>query len=358
MVKNSNSFRFDGRIRDFERTILDYQFEIFGYSSLSDTMGVILAYLSLYGELTQGQLKKLTNFSKSTISTSLSTLINIGYVRKGKIRHSREYKYYKKPRSQESIDFALGTMENEIAFFNEKILELENKALTRKKGYELILNRLKDALDVYECYQNIIRFLKNPSSKPNFDIKRKHAINLTTKDFSLIQLKLDPEIMEIEEEILNYFMFESAYSVLTDFSLKIYTLFLLRKVLTQERIREITGLSLGKVSQVVNALVRKGFIMKVEKKKYGEIIPEEIKRQTIYSMSSILESYFTSGINAFNEMLKWENDFKKIKNELLENKDELIKLNGHEEVLKFVNDYLEIIPTYKKAISLFSKFTS
>jgi len=129
MVKNSNSFRFDGRIRDFERTILDYQFEIFGYSSLSDTMGVILAYLSLYGELTQGQLKKLTNFSKSTISTSLSTLINIGYVRKEKIRHSREYKYYKKRRSQESIDFALGTMENEIAFFNEKIVELENKSL-------------------------------------------------------------------------------------------------------------------------------------------------------------------------------------------------------------------------------------
>ena len=358
MVKNSNSFRFEGRIKNFERTILDYQLEIFGYSSLSDKMGMLLAYLSLYGELTQGQLKQLTYFSKSTISTSLSTLINIGYVRKEKINHSREYKYFKKPRSQESIDFALGTMESEIAFFNEKIMELESKSLKNKKGYGLILNRLKDALDVYECYQNIIRFLKNPSSKPNFNLKRKHERNLTSEDFNLIKLKFDPEIMEIEEAILNYFMFESAYSVLTDFSLKIYTLFLIRKVLTQEKIRKLTGLSLGKVSQVVNALLVKGYVMKVDKSKYGEIIPEEIKLQTIYSMSSILDSYFTSGINAFNEMLKWEDKFKKIRKELLENKNALIKLNGYEEALKFVNDYLDIIPTYKKATSLFSKFIS
>ncbi len=355
MVKVDNSFRFEGKIKDYERVILDYQLELAHFSSLSDTLGKIMAYLSLYKRLTQSQLKILTNFSKSTISTGLSTFINTGYIRKEKLNRSREYEYFITPRSQESIDFALGSMEDEIAFFNKKINELENKPLKRKKGYELILVRLKDALDVYECYQNILKFLKDPNSDVEIKLKREHKNTLILEDFELIFLSFDPEIEKIEDEILNYFMYESAYSILTEFTLKINTIFLLRKVLTQEWIRELTGLSLGKVSQVVNDLVRKGYIEKVDKKIYSNIIPKEIKRQTIYSIASIKDSFFYSGINSFKEMLKWEDKFKEIKKELIKSKGELEKLRGFNQVLNSIDEYLAIIPIYKKASSIFSK---
>ncbi|MFX1274476.1 MAG: hypothetical protein ACFFBP_01035 [Promethearchaeota archaeon] len=312
-----------------------------------------MAYLLVYGKLTQGQLKHLTRFSKSTISTGLSTLINIGQARKEKIQGSRESYYFIAPISQKSIDFALGTMEKEIEYFKVKIKDLENSSLTNKKGYKLLLKRLKDAIDVYEIYQNILEILKNPSSPVDLKFRRQHKKSLTFEDFNNITMQFDPKLKKIEDDIIDFFMYESAYSVLSEFTLMIYVFFITRGILTQERIRELTGLSLGKVSQVVNTLAKNGLIEKVDKEQYSEIIPEKLKRQTIYSMSSIKDSLFISGINSFKEMIKWENKFKIIKSEMTEDKEELGKLCGYKKILSSIDSYLEILPLYKKASSIF-----
>ncbi|MFW9988793.1 MAG: hypothetical protein ACFFC3_09075 [Candidatus Odinarchaeota archaeon] len=353
---NNRSFLFEGKIRDFEKVILEYQLEIARFSSLSETMANIMAYLSLYQRLTQIQLKYLTKYSKSTISTSLVALIKIDYVRKEKIKNSREYEYYIAPPSQMSIDFVLGSTENEIVFLKRKIKKLNNDNLEGMKGYTLILERLKHILDVFECYQKILETLKNPKAKVNLNLSEEYIKTLSLEDFNLIHTKFDPEIKQIEDDLLEFFMYESAYSTLSEFTLMIYTLFLTRKVLTQERIRELTGLSLGKVSQVVNALIKSGLIKKVDKDLHQDIIPEEIKRQTIYSMLSIKEAFFTSGIISLEEMLKWEDKFQQIKSELTNNKKSLEKLRGYTQVLNYIDKYLDIIPIYKKATSIFSNY--
>ncbi len=356
MVKNDRSFLFEGKIRDFEKVVLEYQLEIAHFSSLSETMAKIMAYLSLYQKLTQSQLNNLTEYSKSTVSTSLAALIRINYVRKEKIKGSREYNYYIAPPSEMSIDFALGSTEKEIIFLKQKIKELNNNNLEGKNGYNLMLVRLKHILDVFECYQRILETLKDPKAKVNLSLSEEHIKTLSSEDFNLIHLKFDPEIKQVEDDLLEFFMYESAYSTLSEFTLMIYTLFLTRKVLTQEKIRELTGLSLGKVSQVVNTLIKNGLIEKIDKEQYQEIIPDEIKRQTIYSMSSIKEAFFTSGINSLEEMLKYEGKFQKIKSELMNNKESLEKLRGYTQVLNYVEKYLDIIPIYKKATSIFLDF--
>lgn len=355
MRKKSPPFLFEGRIRDFEKEILKSRLEIARFSSLSNTMGKILAYISLYQRLTQSQLKLLTKYSKSTVSTNLTTLIKIDYVRKEKIKGSREYEYFISPPSRMSIDFALGSVEKEISFLKNKLKELNNKQLESKKGYKLVSVRLRHLLDVFECYQEIIETLKNPDTNIKPSLKEKHVKSLSSEDFYNLELNFDPEIKKIEEDLLDFFMYKSAYSTLEEFTLIIYTLFLLRKVLTQERIRELTGLSLGKVSQVVNALIRNGLNNKVDKIRYQDYIPEEIKRQTIYSMASIKDAFFISGINSLEDMIESEKLMYHIKSELNDNKESLEKLNGYDQVLTYVKNYLAIIPIYKRAVSLFSE---
>ena len=355
MKFESKCFPFEDRIRKYEKIIMEYYMEMGSYSSLTNTLINIMAYLSVYGKLTQGQLKLLTGYSKSTISTGLLTLINIGHARKEKVHGSREFYYYIAPTSQNSIDFALGTMENEIDFFRAKIKELENNVLNDKQGYKILLNRLKDAIDVYENYQKILDLLKNPNSQMDLNFKRNHEKILTFEDFNNINLQFDPELKKIEEDIIDFFMYDSSYAVLSEFALMIYVFFITRGILTQERIRELTGLSLGKVSQVVNSLVKKGLIVKIDKEQYKRSIPETIERQTIYSMSSIKNSLFISGINSFKEMIRWENKFRAIKFEMTEKKEELENLCGYHQILMAINSYLEVLPFYKKASSIFSE---
>lgn len=355
MRKDSVSFPFEGKLNEYVQILLDYYLELTSFSSISSTLGKILGYLSIYGKLTQSQLKMLTGYSKSTISTGLANLINVGHVKKQKLRRSREYEYYMEPHSRKSIDFALGSMEKEIVFLKNKIKELNLKSLEKKKGYKLLFGRLKETLEVFELYQEILEELMEYNEESNFELKKKHSNEHIVTDFENISLKFDPQIKGKEDEIIDFFLYESVYSFLEEFTIITHTYFITRKILTQERIRELTGLSLGKVSQICNSLINKELVKVIDKKIYEGIIPEDLERKTIYAMPSILDSFFQSGINSLEKMIKWENKFRVIKENLEKNQEKLKKLRGYREITKAVKNFLDLLPLYKKAGSIFSK---
>ncbi|OLS29732.1 MAG: hypothetical protein HeimAB125_21480, partial [Candidatus Heimdallarchaeota archaeon AB_125] len=92
--KNSDeSFLYTGRIREIEVEIVRFQLDLARSNSQSETLQKILSSLLLHQKLTQSQIKVITNLSKSTISTGLSNLMNIGHIRKKRIPGSREYLY-------------------------------------------------------------------------------------------------------------------------------------------------------------------------------------------------------------------------------------------------------------------------
>ena len=99
--------------------------------------------------------------------------------------------------------------------------------------------------------------------------------------------EFDPKIKEVENNIIDFFKYQSAYSTLKDYMLIIFVYFITRKILTQSKIKDLTGLSVGKISGVVNNLIKKGHIIYINKAEFRELIPKKLERQKLYGMVSI-----------------------------------------------------------------------
>ncbi len=354
--ERKKNFIFEGSIQKFEEKIIKYNLEKVKFSEYSETLAEIMAYFSFYGRLTQNELKNLTGFSKSTISTSLANLVNIGYIKREMKPKTHEYEYYHGS-SQNSLDEVLGSLAKEISFFKEKIKELDNSANRGKKGFKLLLGRLREALHFFELYEKILDFVQDQDAELEINslLEQNQKKTISAEEFNKIDEIFDSNIKRKEDSIIDFFRHESAYSILERYTLISYVYFITRKILTQDKLRLLTSLSLGKVSQVVNTLLEKQCIEKVDKRKYKELIPKKDRRKIFYSMTSIQNSFMISGVNSLREILKWEDEFRAMKSELESNKQELKSLNGYNEVFQTIENYLNLMPLYRKACVVFLK---
>ena len=144
-------------------------------------------------------------------------------------------------------------------------------------------------------------------------------------------IKFDPEIREIEQEVINYFVnsiLGEGRNVITS---TILFYFITRKDLTQKILQELTGFSAGKISQEVNDFMRMNLISISEKSSTGEIT---------YSMESIESEIFNRGINIIKSNLIWEEKFIEILEDLNKNQEVLKKLNGYEKIKSNIEEHL------------------
>ena len=129
----------------------------------------ISAYLYLHKEITQKQLIKLTGFSAGTISTSLNSYIEQGFVKK----EFREDPRTKKPKYYYSVvgTFAsnLSTLMKQAQLFLPLIaqkmqqvkVKLGKPGLEEKKGYSKLISFTKN-MDIYlQEYGNLMQKLQN-----------------------------------------------------------------------------------------------------------------------------------------------------------------------------------------------------
>lgn len=352
--KSKDTLFYEGRIKEIELELIDYQLDLARSHSQSESLQKIITSLLLHGKLTQSQIKKLAILSKSTISTGLSNLMNIGHIKKEKIQGSREYTYIISSAYKDSMNNAFGSLDKEIQFLDVKLLELTNKYSTDYKGFSLLSNRIEEVIRVFILYQKLLEKLEND----NIEIKNKDSVlRLTKEDIKIIDDIFNPKIKQIEDEIIDFFLYNSAYSTLDEFTLRIFVYFLTRKVLTQKKLRYLTGLSLGKVSQVVNSLIELGMIEKVNKKEMSKIIPADKMRQHFYSMNSIQKGFFRSAINSEKRILQNKTKFEELRSELVANESELKNLNGYENVLEVLDNYFRLVSIFQNAEHLFKELT-
>lgn len=344
---------YTGRIKEIEQEIINYQLELARSNSQSESLQKIITALLLHDELTQSQIKKLAMLSKSTISTGLSNLMNLGHVKKEKIQGSREYKYFISSVYKESMNNAFGNLEKEIQFLEMKLTELTSDYSIEYKGFSLLSSRIKEMVRVFKLYQKLLEKLENDKIKIEF---KESVSNLTKDEIANIDDIFNNEIKQIEDQIIDFFLYNSAYSTLDEFFLRSYIYFFTRKVLTQKKLRYLTGLSLGKISQVVNSLIELDAIEKVNKKERSKIIPADKMRQNIYSMKSIQKSFFKSAINASKPILQRKTRFHELRNELIVNESELKHLKGYENVLEALNNYFKLVVLSQNAIKIFREF--
>ncbi|MFX0019946.1 MAG: MarR family transcriptional regulator [Promethearchaeota archaeon] len=145
---------------------------------------------------------------------------------------------------------------------------------------------------------------------------------------------LDPEIKEIEDQIIQFLVTNLFYRY-SHYSATILAYFLTREGLTQKHLQKLTGFSAGKISEELNRFIKIGYI---ERKKF-------IKGQYIYKMPEIGQFFRNIFFGVKEKMVKWEKRIKGIQNELKRQKD-LQNLNGYDKINEAINLFVPIFDIY------------
>ena len=147
------------------------------------------------------------------------------------------------------------------------------------------------------------------------------------------------KVSKIEKEIVEYLVNSPLYSTRNKITTRILIYIILRKEVTQNLLKNLTGYSSGKISQELNNLVGSGMI---NKKKIPGI------RKKVYTFESV-EQISTARIkNVIAVMVKWQKELDKMKNEMITKQDKLRNMNGYDNILKVIDFYLPTIKIYEK----------
>ncbi|UYP47811.1 hypothetical protein NEF87_004096 [Candidatus Lokiarchaeum ossiferum] len=233
-----------------EKRIANFYFEYGHELAINPKMNVIYFYLLLKRRLTQRELVFLTHYSPSLISKNLQEMQRSGLVSKESIRKTNSYNYYLNI-NQFSFNYS-------SHYSNEPILcdlELINKKLQplikeARPGSALLSFRINEILllrnhpeiigiqeQIESIYQSKSEFVKNEvmGEKP---------------------IEFDPIVEQLESQVISILMKSDSLLIKNKKSFSnIFAYFYTRKILTQKKIQELSGYSIGKISEALKYLI-------------------------------------------------------------------------------------------------------
>ena len=164
------SYLFEGKIREYEKRLVDIVKEFGKGKGQTDTFSTVISYLLFHENgLTQQQLRELTGFSAGSISNTLK-IFDRALV-KSLIKGTRTYRYSLSIPGGNFAELALRTSilkketnDEAIEFVQEKLDALNRNTLHNKKGRNLLLERTNEIMNYLFERRDII----NEISKPEF----------------------------------------------------------------------------------------------------------------------------------------------------------------------------------------------
>ena len=147
------------------------------------------------------------------------------------------------------------------------------------------------------------------------------------------------KISEIEAETVDYLVNSPLYSTRNEITSKILIYIILRKEISQNLLKKLTGHSSGIISQELNNLVNAGMIIK---KKIPGV------RKKLYTFETLEKISITRIKNIMKVMVSWERELEKIRNEMVEKRNKLETLNGYHNILKVLDFYIPAMKAYEK----------
>jgi len=160
------------------------------------------------------------------------------------------------------------------------------------------------------------------------------VINLNLNEF-------DVRIREIEEEIINFLMRSQLLIGEKRSTAQIISIFITRKNLTQAKLRDLTQLSPGTISQEINYLLERNII-----KEKGRISTGEY----VYSMDSVVDGFIKSYLHSIKYYLKYKDIFKDMKNDMEKNKEDLKNQENFDAIYQLVNIFIKMFPIVENVI--------
>ncbi|WP_371806078.1 hypothetical protein [Candidatus Lokiarchaeum ossiferum] len=344
-ISKSNSHENDVSTLLFssQQQIVEFIQDISNYRSQNSKESQIKAYLIFNPVLTQDQFKKLTKISCGTISETLKELTKKKEINVELNKSTKKYEYsLNSSYSKTSLAFAQGedSLTKEIIFFQKKRNEILQKFEPSTSGCSFLIDRLDQLIHTYE-------FLLNFSAWTNECLKYsdKRFPPLITKEIILVQSKfdkqidLDPSLLQVERNLINHLTNHQILRHHSEITAEILAYFYLRGKITQQKIKELTSFSNGRISQTFKELENFHYIRK--------IVPR--KRPYHYVMPSILEANIHLLCESTEKLLSWQERLAEIQRNL-ENRAEIFLNNPtFNKMSHFLNGIFQFIPIYKKA---------
>jgi DNA-binding transcriptional regulator GbsR (MarR family) len=273
MIPNYQSIIVSKKLKEIENQIIDFYIGIGNILDLNKTLTKVFGYFKIYQTLTQDELKILTNFSSSTISTSLHSFLNTNIVTKEKIPNQRKYVYRIK---DEKVSFI-------YVIFSQIIEDLNNLDF-------LIVNYQKETLNFIDKYPNIVEyFTLCLNSLRNYIEAQRRAIN-GKKQFSFFEestnkisisneiIDYPEEIKQIEGNLINDILEGNYFSINDPIRNKIFSYITTRQKFDQDMLMNLTGFSRSTISRVLYYYSNEEFI---------KTLPREFRKSQIYYQDSI-----------------------------------------------------------------------
>ena len=160
------------------------------------------------------------------------------------------------------------------------------------------------------------------------------------------EMTFDPEVYIIEDDIITHFLISPLFTGRDPLFVRLLILFMTRKELTQITLRNITGMSAGRISQEVNHLLEMDLIEIAETSKQGKIT---------YHAKSAGIAFLSLTKHIIGRLLKWEESLTEMKKELVDNQAEFGNLNGYKRLREFTEVILKLIFNYKRATDTLDK---
>ncbi|MFX1289255.1 MAG: MarR family transcriptional regulator, partial [Promethearchaeota archaeon] len=147
-----HDFRFRGKIKDYEKTLIKFFIDIGKHKDTPAKIQEILGYLIIHDKLSQSNLKELTGYSSGTISATLGKLVELGVVQKERIASSNMYLYSMigdLPKIFEtSSEVSIEQFTIISKFMENKLKELEE--YKSKEGYKNLHTQINVLLDGFK----------------------------------------------------------------------------------------------------------------------------------------------------------------------------------------------------------------
>ncbi len=363
MPSNRNNIHiYDKRIQEFEKEIINFSVE-YGKNKRSEIESHILTYFLLReGQwLTQENLRELSllfyekqskkGISRGSISKILNNYVEYRLLNKRKLdakKNAFEYSLsgaFNQVMSS-AIEFGIEEMDKYIFFLNEKLTFLEQIKYKNEEAESLrviLIERVIELRNFFKFHKNIYSDIFKKPDGNNDDIKKVENI------------QVNKPVRDIEREIIE-FIVNCPLLRFVDIKEAYYPIiayFFTRKQLSQEKIKDLTRISAGMVSEGLNYLLQEGYI-ELNKVKGVRIRSYELNSIAYYQYLYLFRifksnSELLTGLNVLYIEIKAE-------------KDELKTTKGYKNIERRVKQFLVTRPiierlslAFKDAMEKFKK---
>ena len=291
-----------GPLKQYEEEIVTF-FQIVGDSTgLNYKATRIFAYLRVYEALTQKQLKSLTHFSSSTISTTLNSFIQSGIVSREIATNARLGIYRLKSEKAPFVYTEFSEILTELESLDEIIIETQKKINLHRDKYpkycEFIWRRLNSFRNYIEAQR---RAIDETSTYTFFEE------SISYLGFEKSILSFPDELEAIVKKFITELVEDAVYDRDDPIANIIFTYIGIYGLITQEWLVQNTGLSLSTISRTLNHFVDDEII---------SALPKKYKQSRFYEIHSVSLSIIAQILKADAFIFSWKPKFEKFLYEL------------------------------------------